>query len=331
MGDALSQDQIDALLNSAFSGEVIETKKEDKNEIKEYDFRAPKKVTKERMKILDKIFENYARLLSSYFTGLIRMYCKVTIASIEEQKYFEFNNALPDYVMMGIVDLEIDHPEIDDAIAIIQLSNSLSFMMIDRLLGGKGEYKDSDRDFTEIEVSIMHKIILAMSKMLKEPWASYISLTPVLDKIETNSRVISEVGYEDVMMIVALEITIADTKTIVSICIPAVNLDEIMSKFSLNSNRAAKRGDAAREIDRKEHIMSGISYSALDVTAELATTNLDMYDVINLQVNDIIPLGKSIDSNILIKIGEKSWFDGKMGILNGKKAVKIENVIGMEP
>lgn len=81
---------------------------EEKEEIKEYDFRTPKKFTKEQIKILERIFENYSRHLSSYITGLLRLYCKVSLASIEEQKYFEFSNALPDYTIMGIVDLGIE-------------------------------------------------------------------------------------------------------------------------------------------------------------------------------------------------------------------------------
>ena len=100
MAETLTQEQIDALLSSAMSGDIVESSKEP--DVKEYDFRAPKKFTKERIKILDSIFDNYARLLSSYLTGLLRLYCKVSLASIEEQRYFEFNNALPDYVMIKI-------------------------------------------------------------------------------------------------------------------------------------------------------------------------------------------------------------------------------------
>lgn len=132
---------------------------EEKEEIKEYDFRTPKKFTKEQIKILERIFENYSRHLSSYITGLLRLYCKVSLASIEEQKYFEFSNALPDYTIMGIVDLGIEDDDIEESNAILQLSNSLTFTMIDRMLGGRGTYQDTDRDFTEIEINVMRSIV----------------------------------------------------------------------------------------------------------------------------------------------------------------------------
>ena len=68
--------------------------------------------------------------------------------NIEEQRYSEFNNALPDYVLMGMVDMGIKNEEVSETNVIIQISNTITFTMIDRLLGGRGEYRDVNRDFT---------------------------------------------------------------------------------------------------------------------------------------------------------------------------------------
>jgi flagellar motor switch protein FliM len=330
LADALTQEQIDAMLNSAMAGEAVELSSETATTVKDYDFRAPKKLTKERMKILDSIFDNYARLMSSYLTGLLRLYCKVSLVSIEEQKYFEFNNALPDYVMMGIVDLAIDDEDVENVTAIVQLSNSISYTMIDRLLGGKGEFTDSDRDFTEIEVSVMSGIVKSMAGMFQEPWENYVEIKPKLEKIETNSRVISSIGYEDTMIIAVLEVHVNEVKSIVSVCMPALELDSVMQKYATFNVKGTKKNDEIKESERKESIMTTLSQSLLNVTAVLGETNLDMLDVMNLQTGDIIPLGKSIDGNIILNVGGQTWFDGKLGVFNSKKAIKIENVLRNE-
>ena len=329
MADVLTQEEIDAMLSSAQSGGSIAVA-EKPVDIKEYDFRSPKKFTKERIKTLDSIFDNYARLLSSYLTGLLRLYCKVTLASIEEQKYFEFNNALPDYVMMGMAELRIQDDEVEDLNVIVQFSNSLTYIMIDRLLGGAGEYKDTDREFTEIEVSVMENIVKNTLALMKEPWGTFVEVEPVLDAIETNSRVISSAGYDDTMIICVLEIMITETKALITVCMPAIGLDEIMQKYTTRQTRSGRKIDAGREKERRGNIFDGVTHTALDITAVLGEVDLDMLDVLRLQVNDIIPLGKSIESNINLTVGGKRWFDGKMGIFNNKKAVKIENVFGME-
>lgn len=327
MADALTQEQIDAMLQSVMSGEEIVTEpEEDPNVVKEYDFRTPKKFTKEQIKSLESIFDGYARYLSSYFTGLLRLYCKVDVVSIEEQKYYEFNNALPDYVMMAIADLGIKYDDIDSSTAIIQMSNSLTYMMIDRLLGGKGDYQSSDRDFTEIEVNIMTDIMTKIIGYIKEAWENHIETNPVLLNIETNSRVVSAAGPDDTMIIAIMEVTINEAKSIISFCMSAISLDAIMHKFSSKYN-TGKRFIASREKERKDSIMSTLGETDLKCTAVLGETELDLCDVLTLQVDDIIPLNKKIDENVLLKIGETCWFDGKLGTFNNKKAFKVDNIL----
>ena len=231
MADVLTQAQIDEMLKNVAAGAVPEVTQKEEEKVKEYDFRAPKKFTKEQIKVLDGIFENYARLLSSYLTGLLRLYCRVSLVNIEEQRCSEFNNALPDYVLMGMVDMGIKNEEVSETNVIIQISNTITFTMIDRLLGGRGEYRDVNRDFTEIEITIMNDVMNSMANLLYEPWASHIDLEPKLIGIETNSRVVQTIGHEDTVIIVALEVEINGSKSIISVCIPAINLDEIMNKF----------------------------------------------------------------------------------------------------
>jgi len=330
MADVLSQSQIDDLLKSINTGgeKVIEEIEVQKNEkkTKVYDFKMPKKFTKERMRIIDRIFEIYSRLLSSYFTGLLRLYCKVNVLQIEEQRYYEFNNALPEYVLMGIIDLGIQDEDIADTNMILQLSNPISFSMMDRLLGGNGNYVDINRDFTEIETGLMTNILKKMCDMQKEAWSTFIDINPTMISIETNSRVIQTIAPDDVIILVHFEVEIRNTKNTISLCIPAMNLEQIMTKFNEKNAKNSKKSDIARESERKVEILSGIKETPLNVKAVLCETQVDLQDILNLQINDIIPLNTSIDQNVLIKVGETTWFDGKLGAKNNKKAVKLDNI-----
>lgn len=327
MADVLTQAQIDEMLKNVAMGTEPLVAKSEEASVKEYDFRAPKKFTKEQIKVLESIFENYARLLSSYLTGMLRLYCRVSLMNIEEQRYNEFNNALPDYVVMGMVDLGIKNDEISETDIIVQVSNSVTYTLIDRLLGGKGENSEANRDFTEIEITIMSGIMKSFTELMKEPWLTHIDLEPRLIGIETNSRVVQTIGHEDTVIIVALEVEINGQNSIISVCIPAINLDEIMGKFIPRYSNSRRKTDAHREQERRDSIMGGISTTDLVIKAVLGEINLDMYEVLTLQVNDVIPLNKKISENIVVKVGERSWCDGKLGTYNNKKAIMIENFI----
>jgi flagellar motor switch protein FliM len=330
MADVLSQQQIDELLNS-FSAQgtkafdEIEEEKNDKK-VKTYDFKMPKKFTKEKLKVIDSIFENYARVLSSYLTGLMRIFCKVEVLQIEEQRYYEFNNALPDYVMMSLVNMGISDEDILETVAIMQLSNPISFTIMDRLMGGTGTYSEVNRDFTEIEVGLMTNVLSKMAALLKEPWGQYIDLDPTLSNVETNSRVMQSIPPDEVIILVMLEIEIKDVKNTMSICIPALNLESIMSKFSDRWSRSTKRMDPNKENERRQTILDSIKDSGLQIDAILCDTNVDLYDILTLQVDDVIPLNMPIDKNIAVKVGGHLWFDGKLGVMNNKKAIRIDNI-----
>ena len=329
MADVLSQSQIDDLLksfsnNSEKAIEEIEINKEKK--VKVYDFRMPKKFTKERLRILDRIFENFSRLLSSYFTGLLRMYCKVNVLSIEEQRYFEFTNALPEYVLMGIIDMGITMSDMDDTVMIVQMSNPVTYCIMDRMLGGLGQAVEMNRDFTEIEVQLLSSIISKMCGLQKEAWSTFIDIEPTVSSIETNPRVIQSIPPDEGVILVLMEVELRNVKNTISICIPAINLEQFMNKFYEKNTRTGKKADLAKDSDKQSDIMSGIKDTNLEISAVLCETKFDLQDILNLQVNDIISLNKNINSNIVIKIGNQKWFDGKLGEKNNKKAVRIDNL-----
>lgn len=330
MADVLSQSQIDALLNSFSSEgtkafeEIEEQAKEQK--VKNYDFKMPKKFTKEQLKVIDGIFENYSRVLSSYLTGLMRIFCKVEVLQIEEQLYYEFNNALPDYVMMSMVNMGITDDDVIETNSIMQVSNQIAFTMMDRLMGGEGTYYEQNRDFTEIEVGLFTTVLNKMAALLKEPWGTYIDINPVITTIETNARVMQSISPDEVVILVVLEMEIKDVKNTMTFCIPAMNLESIMSKFGDRWSRTTKKLDPKREKERRISLLEAIKDSELRISAVLGETKLDLYDVLTMQVNDIIPLNVPIDSNITVNIGSNLWFDGKLGTKNNKKAVKIDNI-----
>ncbi len=330
MADVLSQKQIDELLNSfntqgSDAFKEIEEQSNDKK-IKNYDFKTPKKFTKEQLKVIDSIFENYSRVLSSYLTGLMRLYCRVEVVQIEEQRYYEFNNALPDYVMMALVNMGIHDEDIMETSCILQISNPITLTMIDRLLGGNGVFSEVNRDFTEIEITLMSGVMEKMAQSLKGPWGQYIDLDPVMTATETNSRVMQSIPPDEVIILVTLEIEIKDVKNTMTLAIPAMNLESIMSKFGDRWARTTKRQDPRKDNERRESIMGALKDSNVEVRAVLCDTNVELYDILTLQVDDIIPLSTPITQNIQLKIGGHLWYDGKLGVMNNHKAVRIDNI-----
>ena len=330
MADALSQHQIDELfesLNNKDDDDESDVKKKEKR-IKNYNFKMPQKFTKEDRKLIRDIYEQYSRLIASYITGITRLYCHAKVLHVEEQKYYEFNNSLEDYVMMGVVGLHFENSDIMDAECTIQFSNAITFSLIDRLMGGPGNAFEISRDFTEIEVSVIRTILEKMAVFLQEAWSGYIEISPTLSRIETNARLTKSIAPDEVIVIATLEIELNKRKSLMTISIPAINMEEIMTNFSQRYTSEASRRvvDDEKRQEQRSSILKGVKSSTLTMTTVLAETQIDLSDILSLRVNDIIPLDVPITQNAKVKINNVQWFTAKPGISNNKKAIKIIDI-----
>jgi len=288
----------------------------------------PQKFTKEDLKLIRDIYEQYSRLIASYITGITRLYCHAKVLHVEEQKYYEFNNSLEDYVMMGVVGLHFENSDIMDAECTIQFSNAITFSLIDRLMGGPGNAFEISRDFTEIEVSVIRTILEKMAVFLQEAWSGYIEISPTLSRIETNARLTKSIAPDEVIVIATLEIELNKRKSLMTISIPAINMEEIMTNFSQRYTSEASRRvvDDEKRQEQRSSILKGVKSSTLTMTTVLAETQIDLSDILSLRVNDIIPLDVPITQNAKVKINNVQWFTAKPGISNNKKAIKIIDI-----
>ena len=171
MAEILSQSQIDSLLSSLIGGnDEADTQTTPEKKVKDYDFRRPKLFTREQLKHLFSIYENYARLLSSHITGVLQTYSLIEIVEVEEMQFYEFNNALPDSVLMGLIDFDIKDSDDEEDLVIMDMSKEIGYACFDRLLGGPGIPLKEDREYTEIEIGVLDYLIKGMINLMKNVW-----------------------------------------------------------------------------------------------------------------------------------------------------------------
>lgn len=326
--EVLSQSQIDDLLNSLTSGELTEAPEESsKKKIKEYDFRTPKRFTKEQLKIVSSVYENYARLLSSYLTSMLRLYVEVECTHLEELRYSEFNNALPDIVMTGVGELRFTGAPEDNNTLIMDISKSVTFAMIERMMGGTGDGLNIDREFTEIELSLMENLFKGAFPQMSDAWFNYFELDVLYRKIETNSRLMQTIAADETVVIVMLDVTIKDITGTVSICVPAVCLEDMLKKIDSQYMRNLRRINSASDKERRDLVMKYLKESELEVRCVIGETQVTLGDVLYLGVGDVLQLNKPVASMVDLNIGKSCWFRGKMGLQRNKKAVQVQEVL----
>lgn len=326
MAEILSQSQIDSLLSSLISGkdEPEAPSSSSGKKVKDYDFRRPKLFTREQLKHLFSIYENYARLVSSHITGILQTYSLVEIIEVEEQQYYEFNNALPDSVLMGLIDFDIKDSEDEEDLVIMDISKEVGFCSFDRLLGGSGKPLKEDREFTEIEIGVMEYFFKGMVNLMKNVWFDYLEIAPRLMKIETNSRILQGIGADENVVIIVMSIKVNETLGKINICIPATTLDMLFKKKMSQTKKNIKRGDQQAEETRRLNIINEIRKTELEIKGVLGDTEVLSQDIYELEVGDIIKLNKPANSMVDIVVNDEVWFRGEMGDYNKKRAIQIK-------
>ena len=325
MQEILSQTQIDQILNGIASGEFCEEEIDPQRKgkrVKDYDFRSPKKFTKEQLRTLSSIYDNYGRHLSSFFTGSLRTFCQVEVMSIEEQRYYEYNNALPESILMGVVELKPMEGSV-----LIEFSRAINYAVIDRLLGGNGEYTEVTHDYTEIEMALMDRIFRQIIVFLKEAWSNVAVVEPVLNQFVTNSRLTQLMPLDEVVVIVVMKVTIKSVSGTMSICLPWANIQSVIDKMSTKQWFTQRKNDSEDKPTQREAVLSRITSSQLELRGVLGGTVLSLREVLQLQVGDVVQLDQAVGSEVQINAGNSTWFYGNLGIKKNKMAIRVSTVV----
>ena len=325
MGEVLSQNEIDSLLNALNSGELDAEEIRDNGEkqVKDYDFARPAKFSKEHLRTMEIIFEHYGRLLSTNLPGYLRKNIQVDVMNSEAVTYSEFSNALSNPVLLGVVNFDPMPGSI-----IMELATNLGYAMVDRMLGGLGEPLDRAREFSEIELLINERIMNACINLLREPWKNVADIHPRLERIETNSQFAQFISPSEMIAIITINMKIGDVEGLMNVCLPYITLEDVMDRLNTKYwySSMQQRGDQ----EYTELLESLISKAPMPVKAVLGNSVISVNDFINLQVGDIIRLDTKVEEELNVYVGNIKKFTALPGASGDRYAVRVTSVIREE-
>ena len=325
MSDILSQNEIDALMKQLSEGDLDmdQIQGEDEKQVKNYDFSRPTKFSKEHLRTLEIIFEHYSRLISTNLPVYLRKNVQVTVASSETVTFSEFSNALSNPSVLGIVNFAPLNGNI-----IIEIATNLCYAMLDRMLGGSGQPLEKSRDFSDIELTILQKLLVMFTQLLREPWKNVLEISPVLSRLETNPQFAQVIAPSDMIAIVTLNMKIGDVEGMINICLPFFTLEDVMDK--LNTKYWFSTMQENHDEHYEEYIESMIRRVDIPIKAVLGRSTISVNDFLNLQVGDCIRLDSRVDTDMNVYVGNIKKFTALPGTEKDSYAVQITSVIREE-
>ncbi len=320
MNEVLSQDEIDQLLTAISTGD-IETEEvsqaTDQRKIKIYDFKRPDKFSKEQIRTVSIMHETFARLTTTSLSANLRALVHVHVASVDQLTYEEFIRSIPNPTTLAVINMDPLKGS-----AVLEVDPSVTFAIIDRLFGGKGEGTKVTRDLSDIEQSVMEGIIVRILGNMREAWSQVIDLRPRLGQIETNPQFAQIVPPTEMVVLVTLETKVGEVEGMMNFCIPYLTIEPIISKLSAQYwYSSVRRGTTTENLNILRERLSSIE---VPVVAEIGSMNLTVRDVLALSMGDVIRLSNVRTRDPMdLKVGNKPKFQCRPGVVGNKLAVQI--------
>lgn len=323
MVDVLSQNEIDALLAALSSGEMDaeELKKEEtQKRIRAYDFKRAVRFSKDHLRSLTRIHENFARYLTTYFSAQLRTFVQINVVQVEQLPYDEFIRSIPKMTILNI--FEADPLE---GRMVLEVHPNVAYAMLDRMLGGQGTAPTKINALTDIENSIMERIFNRALDSLADAWKTVLDINPRLEGLETNPQFMQIVSPNETIALISLSTKIGDTTGMINLCIPHVVIEPIMPRLSVHHWFVSqKKKRAPEEVDM---LSSRVRKAKLPIIAELGTSSITIREFLSLQPGDVITLNKRTEEGLHIKVGEKLKFIGTPGTVRDRMAVQIDEIV----
>lgn len=323
MAEVLSQHEIDALLAAISSGEMDaeELKKEEsEKKIKVYDFKRALRFSKDQIRSLTRIHDNYARILTTLFSAQLRTYVQISVVSVDQLPYEEFIRSVPKLTILYIFEAKPLEGRL-----VLEVNPNVAYAMLDRLLGGAGNSPDKIGNLTEIESILLERLFSKALDHMTDAWANLTDLHPRLQLIEMNPQFMQIVSPNETVAVISMSIKVGEITGMINLCLPHVVLEPIMPKLTAHHWFSSQQ--KTRVPEEQTALENRLNKVKVPVIAELGSSVLSVGEFLNLSVGDVIELERDAKEDISVRIGEKEKFMGRPGIIRGRVAVQITNVI----
>ncbi|MFO7445023.1 MAG: flagellar motor switch protein FliM [Ignavibacteriaceae bacterium] len=321
MAEVLSQQEIDQLLNKVKSGDEQPAGPTIQEEASLYDFRLPNRISKNQLRTLRNIHDNFAESFSSFLVTKLQSIVSINVTSIDQIYYSEYVLSVSNPGCLYTFELKDT-----DIKGILELNLDLALSLVDRMLGGNGLGSKQVKIITPIEQKVLFPIIEKIMYDLKKVWQVVDNYDFRIERFESDIDFAQITSQNESVLLISFEILVGEQSFLMNVCFATFAFDTVLSKLSsqkLSTIRPTKyNGITARDL-----IKSHLDKTFLPVTVEFGSTKITVDELLNLTKGDILKLSNKISDDHLVKVGNKKMFYGKIGVVNKNKAIKINKRI----
>ena len=325
--ETLSQHEIDALLDGPRSAPLAPTtpRVDSVDEAQNYDFRRPRRVSKDKLRTLEAMYDRFAKAFEGWLLGRVRGKVQITVQSIEQFSFNEFALSLPTPCASFIADVE----ESGGQQAVVDFGADFAFYLVDRLFGGGTEPTVVNRALTPIERMAVRTAAERMLTFLTEAWSDYVELKFDLTGFESIPEILRAGNPEDPVLVASIEVVAGSTRSLVLICLPFAVLDKF---FAGGSERRVSILGSPTEIQTTRGMTeSSVRNTRVTIAVRLPEFRLSMRQLLELKPGSVLATGVPRTAMLDVLVGSQRRFQATPGRIGSTLAIRLTDGIGPAP
>jgi flagellar motor switch protein FliM len=206
-----------------------------------------------------------------------------------------------------------------DGLAALELSPTVAFTMIDRMLGGNGTSVQLSRALTEIEQNVVDAVVRLLLENLTELWKPIGGLQFGVHARETRPQMLQVSAPNEIFILLVFDIRVGEARGMLNLALPATVIEAVGSNFSQGWHRTRKEQSAKDRV----RLIENLGRIAMPLAATL-DSRLSASDLLQLAPGDVLTLGRPVREPVDVKVAGSSKFAGRLMRLAHSSGVVVE-------
>ncbi|WP_254604684.1 flagellar motor switch protein FliM [Acetobacter syzygii] len=310
----LDQSEIDNLLGHTFGG-FEEPEETGMERVIKAGF-----VAYERLPMLEIVFDRLVRILSATLRNFTNDNVEITIEGIRSLRFGDYMGAVPSSSMFAVFKaVQWDN------YGLVVVDSAMSYSIIDILMGGPrgvGHAGVETRPHTAIERALIEKLITLTLSDLSSAFNPVCNVDLAFERLEVSSRFAAIARASNAVVLAKLHIDMEDRSGNMDLIIPYATLEPVRDQLS-QQFMGEKFG---RDSIWEDHLFSEILETDAQVSAVFDEKIVPLSEVLNLKIGSLMTFPHKSGSPFPIRLqcGQTPLFEGRLGKLGNKNAVKIQ-------
>jgi flagellar motor switch protein FliM len=335
----LAQSEIDALLSGTIEMEQKEGEDrvnladimnrpgdhgkgegDDSKTIQSYNFWSPARFSKEQMRAVELVHEDLVERLTTSLPTFLRTNVRPHLVHMEQGRFHDFIKDFPQNTLFHLIALAPLPGHM-----VLTMSANVSYLILEQRLGGKIEGRFTERSLTEIDQSLLRGMAEHMLGDIKGAWSKVAVLEPTLEDSTINQHWVQMMMGNERVLLLTIEINIQGVTGTLSLFIPFNTLKPITNVLNPHIWIAGRKEHQQDPVARAAAIQIMMK-AVIPMKVILGEAELTLKDLMTLKVGDVIELDKSIDSPLVVQVGNKKQFYARVGRSRKNIGIQISGV-----